>query len=88
MSNQLHLPEPQRPVLTADEAADLLGISVRHLWACLASGRLGPQPIAFGRAKRWRKEELLAWIAAGAPPRDQWLARESNPDFQHGGRHG
>ncbi len=72
MSTTLHAPQSERWVLTAAEAAEALGISVRHFWGCLASGRLGPQPISLGRSKRWRKDELLAWVAAGAPPRDKW----------------
>ena len=58
--------------LPAAETARLLGISERHLWACHASGRLGPRPIALGRSKRWRLDELRAWLDAGAPPRERW----------------
>jgi predicted DNA-binding transcriptional regulator AlpA len=64
--------------LPAAEVAKLLGISERHLWAMHSTGRLGPRPIALGRAKRWRIDELRAWLDAGAPSRDKWLAmRES-----------
>jgi predicted DNA-binding transcriptional regulator AlpA len=54
--------------------AKLLGISERHLWACHSSGKLGPRPIALGRAKRWRVDELRRWLDAGAPSRDRWEA--------------
>lgn len=83
MSATLHHRESDRLVATAAEVAGLLGISQRHLWACHASGRLGPRPIALGRAKRWRLGELRAWLDAGAPPRDLWESRDRD---EEGGR--
>jgi len=61
----------QRLALTADEVANLLGISTRHLWSLNSSGRL-PRPVRFGRAVRWPIDELRAWLAAGAPERSRW----------------
>ncbi len=75
MSTQKHNHEPERLAWNALELAKQLGISERHLWAMLAEGRLGPQPLAFGRAKRWNIVEVQAWLAAGAPPREAWQAR-------------
>ena len=72
MSKSLRARETDCLVLHAAEVAKLLGISVRHLWTCHSSGRLGPRPIALGRAKRWRLDEVRDWIDAGAPPRDEW----------------
>jgi predicted DNA-binding transcriptional regulator AlpA len=72
MSTALSSSEPDRLVLPAAGVAKLLEISERHLWACHASGKLGPRPIALGRSKRWRIAELHAWLAAGAPNREQW----------------
>ena len=66
--------ELERLALPAPDAAKLLGISERHFWSMHSTGRLGPRPIALGRAKRWRVDELRAWLAAGAPSRDKWLA--------------
>ena len=57
--------------ISAHVAAELLSISERHLWTLHSSGRL-PAPVRLGRAVRWRREELEQWLAAGAPPRDQW----------------
>lgn len=59
-------------VFTAAEVAKLLGVSERHVWACHSKGLLGPRPISFGRSRRWRADELKAWLAAGAPARSQW----------------
>lgn len=62
---------------TAAELAKLLGISERHLWAMNANGRLGPEPFAFGRSKRWSVDEVRRWLAAGAPSRNQWSEMKS-----------
>ena len=62
---------PSRLALTAEEIAGLLGISRAHLWRLNSSGRL-PRPIRLGRAVRWNRTTIEAWLAAGAPPRDRW----------------
>jgi len=72
MSKKLRPNEQKCVLMTAVEVATLLGISVRHFWSCHASGQLGPRPISLGRSKRWRVDELHAWLEAGAPVRSQW----------------
>ena len=57
--------------LSADEVAELLGISRAHVWKLLSSGRL-PKPVRFGRAVRWSRATLEAWMEAGAPAVDRW----------------
>jgi excisionase family DNA binding protein len=47
--------------LSAAEVAELLGISRRHVWKLLASGRL-PEPIRLGRSVRWLRDDLLAHL--------------------------
>lgn len=74
MRNTTHPPELERMALSAAELAQRLGISERHLWGCLANGRLGPQPIALGRSKKWNAAEVQAWLDAGGPSRDEWQA--------------
>lgn len=74
MSNTTTLPASERLALSAAEVAKLLGISERHVWSMLASGRLGPQPASYGRAKRWNRAELSAWLDAGSPDRAAWAA--------------
>ncbi|MCI0331943.1 MAG: helix-turn-helix domain-containing protein [Planctomycetes bacterium] len=62
----------QEPLLlSASDVANLLSVSTRTLWRLLSSGRL-PQPVAVGGSKRWRREEIVAWVAAGCPPRAEW----------------
>ncbi len=48
--------------------------SVRAVWQDISTGRFGPDVLRLGRSCRVREEELDAWIAAGCPPRDRWLA--------------
>lgn len=70
-------PHPKAPdclAIPAAELAERLNISERHLWGMHKAGRLGPQPLAFGRAKRWPVAEVEAWLAAGAPDRETWRA--------------
>jgi excisionase family DNA binding protein len=57
--------------VTADEVAELLGVSRAHVWRLHSSGRL-PSPVRFGRAVRWDRQMLAQWLAAGAPPRVKW----------------
>lgn len=57
--------------LTARELASRLGISRAHVWKLLSLGRL-PEPVRLGRAVRWDKRVIDAWLAAGAPSAAQW----------------
>ena len=60
-------------LLTADDLARELRVSLRTLRTMDAGGRL-PRPIrpGGGRSLRWRRSEIVEWIAAGAPRRDEW----------------
>lgn len=71
-----------RLVLTARELAMLLGISERHLWSMNRNGRLGPEPIRFGKVARWTRSSIEAWLEAGAPPRDQWRGSGPNENIR------
>lgn len=66
-----------RLAVSAEEVAKLLGISRAHVWRLHSSGRI-PRPVRLGRAVRWNRKNLEAWLEAGGPPREQWefLRRE------------
>jgi excisionase family DNA binding protein len=61
--------ESSRPaslLLTADQAAHLLGVSTRTLWRLHSAGQL-PRSVKIGGSTRWRREEIERWIAEGCP---------------------
>ena len=60
------------PIFLSDrQAANLLGCSRSH-WRNLHRLGLCPAPIHLGHSTRWRRDELIAWVNAGAPVRHQW----------------
>lgn len=61
---------PQRMVcelLTAMQLAELLNISERTLYRLKSRGSL-PAPIQLGGSVRWRRTEILEWVADGCQP--------------------
>ena len=65
--------------LTAKELAARLGISRAHVWKLLSLGQL-PPPVRLGRAVRWDKRVIDAWLTAGAPPMAQWELMKAPDD--------
>lgn len=56
------------PVLiTAEEFAELMQISVRTLWRLRSAGQI-PEPVRIGGTVRWNRERVLDWISDGCPP--------------------
>lgn len=61
-SHTLHNSTPTvDPLLTAREAAPLLGISVPTFWRRVADGTV-PKPIKLGALSRWPQSEVLQVI--------------------------
>jgi len=60
-------------LLKKSELAAALNLSVRTLCRKLAKGEI-PAPVLVGGLPRWRREEIVDWIAAGCPSRDRWQA--------------
>lgn len=58
-------------LLSAADVALMLNVSTRTVWRLDAAGKL-PKAVAVGGLKRWRREELAAWIVAGCPTRSTW----------------
>lgn len=59
-------------LLDQHDLARLLGVSVPSVKRWNHCGRLGPQKIKIGRLARWRRDEVLAWVAGGCEPRSKW----------------
>ena len=43
-----------------------LGCSQRHIYRLADAGRM-PAPVKLGALVRWRRDELVSWIANGCP---------------------
>lgn len=65
-----------RELVTAWEAAEVLGVSRAHFYRMHNSGKI-PHPVRLGGSVRWRLQELRAWIAAGMPNRREWNDRRT-----------
>ena len=63
-------PDSEPVLLPASRVAKMLQVSTRTLWRLLAADKI-INPVKLGRSVRWRKDELMKWIAAGCPPRSQ-----------------
>jgi len=68
-------------LLDAGGLAKLLGVSRRHIQSLDAAGRI-PVSISLERCRRWRADEIRAWVAAGCPTRVQWLACTASPHLR------
>lgn len=53
-------------MMTADEIAHCLQVSVRTIWRLKAKGDL-PKAVHVGRAVRWKRSDILEWIEEGCP---------------------
>lgn len=66
--------EVDQLLLRNRDVAQLICVSESHLHELKQTGRFGPTPIRLGRAVRYSKNELVAWLQHGAPSRSQWRA--------------
>jgi predicted DNA-binding transcriptional regulator AlpA len=70
--------QPSDRLLTAEEAAAEVGLSLQAFWRSVAAGRM-PRPLYPAvRAPRWRRSELIAALdATRAMPAEQKAARRA-----------
>ena len=72
MSEPNNLParlQPLEPHLyTANDVADRLRCSVRHVWRLHDAGDM-PAAVRVGRLVRWPRKFIDDWVAAGCPKR-------------------
>jgi len=61
-------------LIDSAETGRLCGIGKTCLYRLLATEAFGPKPLRLGRAVRFSRSEIAAWIAAGCPPRARWEA--------------
>lgn len=55
---------PASPLLDAPEVSDLLKVPVKSVYP-LADAKILPGEVRVGRLRRWRRDAIEAWIAAG-----------------------
>ena len=63
-------------LLTTDEVASALRISVRSVWRLVSTNKL-VKPIRIGGSIRWRQSDVEKWIALGCPMNEN-LATDEN----------
>ena len=66
-------------LLSTQDLAALLARSIRSVQRDNSTGRL-PRPLRLGGAIRWRRDEVLRWVAAGCPARREWERLEGARD--------
>jgi predicted DNA-binding transcriptional regulator AlpA len=63
--------KPEPWLISIRQLAELLGRSEASLHRDAQCGRL-PRSVKIGTARRWRRQEVLDWVASGCPPLDKW----------------
>jgi excisionase family DNA binding protein len=58
---------PATALLDVRAVAALLDCSSRHVYRMADAGQM-PPPIRLGSLVRWRRQEILDWLAEGAKP--------------------
>lgn len=62
--------EPQPRMIDVAAIATMLGVSSRHVYRLVDSGRM-PRPCKLGGANRWDSEIVIRWISDGCPSIDR-----------------
>ena len=60
-------PPVESALLDVDQVATMCRCSARHVFRLADGGRM-PRPIKLGTLVRWRRGEVLDWIAGGCVP--------------------
>jgi len=61
-------------LIDTGEVARMLGIGLSCLYSMDRSGELGPMGLHLRRRRLWPVEEIQAWVRAGCPRREVWMA--------------
>ncbi|MBW8015039.1 MAG: helix-turn-helix domain-containing protein [Planctomycetes bacterium] len=52
-------------LISADDAAKMLGVSRSFFYEMLSSGRCPVRPVQFSKRRLWRVDLLMAWVQSG-----------------------
>lgn len=69
--NPAPLPVDRRELLDAAALADLFACSRSQILQMDKEGSL-PASVLFRSVPRWRRREIVDWVASGLPHRDEW----------------
>jgi len=61
----------EEKLLTATAVGQMLSLSKRQVFRLNSSGLI-PSPVRIGGSVRWRENEIVEWLQAGAPDRKTW----------------
>jgi len=64
-------PEDEALLMDMRELAKLLKVSNRTVFSMRIHGEM-PKPVKIGRAVRWGRSEIMAWVQEGCPPASEW----------------
>lgn len=67
--------QQEKLLISAAEAATMIGVGRTLFYELNTSGRLGPMPVRLGRRTLWRKAELAEWVESGCPVREKWITQ-------------
>ena len=65
-------------MVDATQAGAMVGLHRATVFKLVSAGKF-PRPVKLGRATRWVKDELTAWIVAKCPPLAKWEAMNAAP---------
>lgn len=66
-------------LLNTRRTAEMIGCSVQALRNWHLCGRL-PVPIQIGNRLFWKRTEIIRWVDAGCPSRNEWKKYSSKSD--------
>ena len=64
-------PEDEALLMDTREVAKLLKVSDRTVFSMHTNGEM-PKAVRIGRAVRWGRAEIKAWVDDGCPPASEW----------------
>ncbi len=65
--------EQLEPLLvSASDAAKMIGVGKSLFYQLVSDGRLGPEPVELGK-KLYSLSELQSWVDAKCPARSEWI---------------
>lgn len=74
-SSRRELDTEESTLISVEQVAEMLSISVRTVWRLVSTHRIAP-PLRIGRLVRWRLVDVVDWIKNGCPAMNGDLNRK------------